>query len=231
MRGHHREWHRGDRAGWLRAAVLGANDGLISTASLLLGIAAAGGGLPTLLTAGIAAAVAGAFSMAAGEYVSVSSQADAEAADLQRERRELAEDPAGELEELVALQRARGLPEPLARAVAEALSAHDALGAHARDELGVTEHARARPLQAALASATAFASGAGLALLACLLAPGAQRTPVLVVSSLLLLAGLGALAASLGGATPLRAALRMLAWGGLAMAATWLAGRVAGGFV
>jgi len=231
VRAHHREWHRGGRAGWLRAAVLGANDGLISTASLLLGIAAAGGGLPALLTAGIAAAVAGAFSMAAGEYVSVSSQADTEAADLQRERRELAEDPAGELEELVALQRARGLPDPLARAVAEALSAHDALGAHARDELGITEHARARPLQAALASATAFATGAGLALLACLLAPAAQRTPVLVVSSLLLLAGLGALAAGLGGAAPWRAALRMLAWGGLAMAATWLAGWLAGGFV
>lgn len=228
MKPWHLETHRGGNATWLRAAVLGANDGLISTSSLLLGVAAAGGDTRTMLVAGGAALVAGAFSMAAGEYVSVSSQADSENADLARERRELAEDPAGELRELTMLQQARGLQPDLARQVAEALTAHDALDAHARDELGITAHARARPLQAAIASASAFASGAALPLLACALAPSSVLRPVLVGGSLVLLASMGALAARLGGASQRRAALRMGFWGGLAMAGTWLAGALFG---
>ena len=228
MRPRHVEGHRIEHAGWLRAAVLGANDGLISTASLLLGVSAAGGDSRALLVAGGAGLVAGAFSMAAGEYVSVSSQADAESADLARERRELVDDPAGELRELTMLQQARGLPPALARQVAEALTAHDALDAHARDELGITAQARARPLQAALASAAAFASGAAAPLLACLLVPEATLRLALVLGSLLLLVSLGALAARLGGAPMLRAALRMGFWGGLAMAGTWAAGALFG---
>jgi VIT1/CCC1 family predicted Fe2+/Mn2+ transporter len=228
MRPRHVEAHRIEHAGWLRAAVLGANDGLISTASLLLGVSAAGGDARALLVAGGAGLVAGAFSMAAGEYVSVSSQADAEAADLARERRELADDPAAELRELAMLQQARGLPPALALQVAQALTAHDALDAHARDELGITAQARARPLQAALASAAAFASGAALPLLVCVAVPEAQLRVLLPLGSFALLVSLGALAAQLGGAPRLRAALRMGLWGGLAMAGTWAAGALFG---
>jgi len=181
-----------------------------------------------MLVAGGAGLVAGAFSMAAGEYVSVSSQSDAEGAELARERRELEQDPAGELQELSVLQQARGLSPELARQVAEALTAHDALGAHARDELGITAQARARPLQAAVASALAFASGALAPLLACLLVPASSLRLALVLGSLALLVAFGALAARLGGAPLGRAALRMGLWGGLAMAGTWGAGALFG---
>lgn len=228
MRRWHVEGHGVHRGGWLRAAVLGANDGLISTASLVLGVAAAGGEASAVLVAGTAGLVAGALSMAAGEYISVSTQADIEGADLARERRELAEMPEAELEELVALQQARGLPPALAREVAIALTAHDALGAHARDELGITEQQRARPVQAALASAAAFATGAGLPLLLVLLAAPAAMATLVLVGSLLLLCALGALAAWAGGAPILRGALRVLFWGGLAMACTWAAGALFG---
>ena len=228
MMARHAEAHRIEHAGWLRAAVLGANDGLISTASLLLGVLAAGGDTRTLLMAGGAGLVAGAFSMAAGEYVSVSSQADAEAADLARERRELVDDPAGELKELAGLQQGRGLPPELAMRVAEALTAHDALEAHARDELGITAQTRARPLQAALASASAFAAGAAVPLVVSMALPEGLLRYGLVLSSLILLVGLGALAANLGGAPMGKAAARMGLWGGLAMAGTWLAGSLFG---
>lgn len=228
MRRWHVEGHGVHRGGWLRAAVLGANDGLISTASLVLGVAAAGGEASAVLVAGTAGLVAGALSMAAGEYISVSTQADIEGADLARERRELAETPEAELEELVALQQARGLPPALAREVAIALTAHDALGAHARDELGITEQQRARPVQAALASAAAFATGAGLPLLLVLLAAPAAMATLVLAGSLLLLCALGALAAWAGGAPILRGALRVLFWGGLAMACTWAAGALFG---
>lgn len=224
----HREGHRSGRIGWLRAAVLGANDGLISTASLVLGVAAAGGDSAAVLTAGTAGLVAGALSMAAGEYVSVSSQADTENADLARERRELAEEPEAELAELARLQEARGLPPELALEVARALTAHDALQAHARDELGITEQQRARPVLAALASAMAFAAGAVLPLLMCLAAPAEEVGGVVMLGSLGLLAGLGALAAQAGGAPPLRGAVRVLVWGGVAMACTWAVGALFG---
>jgi VIT1/CCC1 family predicted Fe2+/Mn2+ transporter len=224
----HRERHAGHHTGWLRAAVLGANDGLISTASLVLGVAAAGAAPAAVLVAGSAGLVAGALSMAAGEYVSVSSQADTEHADLARERRELADTPAAELDELTALQQARGLAPALAREVAIALTAHDALGAHARDELGITEQQRARPLQAALASAAAFALGAAMPLLVLMMAPASALAIAVLLSSLLLLAALGALAAHTGGAPKLRGAARVLLWGGLAMACTWAAGALFG---
>lgn len=228
IRRQHVERHGVHRGGWLRAAVLGANDGLISTSSLVLGVAAAGGEGAAVLIAGTAGLVAGALSMAAGEYVSVSTQADIETADLTRERHELNETPEAELEELVALQRARGLPPALAREVAIALTAHDALAAHARDELGITEQQRARPVQAALASAAAFAAGAGLPLLLVLLAAPAWMTACVLVGSLALLCILGALAAWAGGAPILRGAARVLFWGGLAMACTWAAGALFG---
>lgn len=224
----HGEAHGGHRTGWLRAAVLGANDGLISTSSLVLGVAAAGAEPGAVLVAGSAGLVAGALSMAAGEYVSVSSQADIENADLARERRELREMPEAELDELTALQQARGLPAELAREVAIALTAHDALAAHARDELGITEQQRARPVQAALASAAAFAVGAGAPLLVLLAAPARVLSQAVLLSSLLLLAALGALAARTGGAAPVRGALRVLFWGALAMACTWGAGALFG---
>ena len=228
MRRWHPERHGVQRGGWLRAAVLGANDGLISTASLVLGVAASGGEVSAVLIAGTAGLVAGALSMAAGEYISVSTQADIERADLARERRELVETPDAELEELVALQQARGLPPALAREVALALTAHDALGAHARDELGITDQQRARPVQAALASAAAFAAGAGLPLLMVLLASPAAMAIVVLVGSLVLLCVLGTLAAWAGGTPILRGALRVLFWGGLAMACTWAAGALFG---
>lgn len=218
--------HRSHRAGWLRAAVLGANDGIVSVAGVVVGIAAASASHETVLATGVAATVAGAFSMAAGEYVSVKSQADTEAADLDIERRELREDPQAELEELAAIYRQRGLEPELARTVAEQLTCHDALAAHARDELGITEELRARPVQAAMSSAAAFCAGAALPVLAALLAP---RAYVEVVVSAATVAGLlisGAAAAKLGGAPVLRGALRVGFWGVLAMVAASAVGRL-----
>jgi Uncharacterized membrane protein len=218
--------HRSHRAGWLRAAVLGANDGIVSVAGVVVGIAAASASHETVLATGVAATVAGAFSMAAGEYVSVKSQADTEAADLDIERRELREDPQAELEELAAIYRQRGLEPELARTVAEQLTRHDALAAHARDELGITEELRARPVQAAMSSAAAFCAGAALPVLAALLAP---RAYVEVVVSAATVAGLlisGAAAAKLGGAPVLRGALRVGFWGVLAMVAASAVGRL-----
>ncbi|MGE0553671.1 MAG: VIT1/CCC1 transporter family protein [Gemmatimonadales bacterium] len=224
----HLEAHRTARIGWLRAAVLGANDGLISTASLVVGVAAAESGRAAVLVAGTAGLVAGALSMAAGEYVSVSSQADTEAADLERERRELEEEPAAERAELIQIYRNRGLDAHLAEQVADQLTRHDALGAHARDELGLSEGTRARPIQAALASAAAFAVGATPPLLLSGLTNPARLVIVVPAVSLALLAGLGALAAFLGGAPLLRGAARVAFWGAVAMAGTALVGRLFG---
>jgi VIT1/CCC1 family predicted Fe2+/Mn2+ transporter len=216
----HRERHRTDRIGWLRAAVLGANDGIVSTASLVVGVAAAHAAPKDILVAGIAGLVAGAMSMAAGEYVSVSSQADTEQADLNRERKELATDEKAELAELAAIYVARGLEPGLAKQVAEQLMAHDALGAHARDELGISETLSARPVQAALASAATFAAGAAMPLLAVFLAPASLLLTIVAASSLLFLALLGSLAATAGGASALTGAVRVTFWGALAMAIT-----------
>jgi len=225
---HHSEIHRVDRIGWLRAAVLGANDGLISTSSLIVGVAAAQATPAGILVAGVAGLVGGALSMAAGEYVSVSSQADSENADLARERRELATAPEAEHRELAGIYVARGLTPALAEQVATQLTAHDALGAHARDELGITDLTRARPLTAALASAASFAIGAALPLLLAMVAPAAQLTPLIFASTLVLLLALGALAARLGGAKLLRGAVRVAFWGVIAMAATGLVGHLFG---
>ena len=222
------EKHHGGRAGWLRAAVLGANDGLISTASLVVGVASAKSSHEAVLLAALAGTVAGALSMAAGEYVSVSSQADTENADLAKERRELASSPKAERAELAGIYVARGLPAALASEVADHLMAHDALGAHARDELGITETSRARPLQAALASAAAFTVGASPPLLSALIVPRASLMPAITVSSLLLLFILGASAARLGGASMLKGAARVTFWGAVAMGATALVGRLFG---
>lgn len=216
----HRERHRLRRSGWLRAAVLGANDGIVSTSSLLVGVAAADATHASLLTAGVAGAVAGAMSMAAGEYVSVSSQADSEKADLARERRELETDEAGERRELVGIYIARGLKPELAKQVADQLMAHDALGAHARDELGITERSAARPLQAAAASAASFACGAALPLAVATIAPLTAVLYAIPATALVFLAGLGAIAARAGGAPMGIAAARVTFWGALAMAAT-----------
>ncbi|HWA58221.1 MAG TPA: VIT1/CCC1 transporter family protein [Gemmatimonadales bacterium] len=227
----HREFHRTAHIGWLRAAVLGANDGLISTSSLIVGVAAAQTEKGPVLLAGLAGLVAGALSMAAGEYVSVSSQADTEQADLARERRELAADPAAEHEELAGIYRARGLSAALADQVARELAGHDVLAAHARDELGMTESSQARPLQAALASAAAFAAGAlPPVLLVALLPLGVVTSSVAGVTLVLLLA-LGALAAKLGGAPLLRGSLRVGFWGAVAMGVTALVGRLFGASV
>lgn len=216
----HTERHRGDRIGWLRAAVLGANDGIVSTASLLVGVASANASQTDILLTGVAALVAGSMSMAAGEYVSVHSQADTEQADLSRERTELDTDAAGEQQELTAIYVARGLDPRLARQVAEQLTQHDALGAHARDELGISESARARPVLAALASAASFAVGAALPLSVAALMP--ERDLILWISglSLAFLAVLGALAARVGGASVGTGAWRVGFWGALAMAIT-----------
>ena len=214
------EGHFNHRIGWLRAAVLGANDGIVSTASLLLGMAAAQGGEASFWLAGVAALVAGAMSMAAGEYVSVSSQADIEQAEVARERRHLAGDLNAEHRELAAIYVGRGLSPQLAQQVAQELMAHDALGAHVRDELGITSVAQARPVQAALSSALSFALGAAWPLLVALLVPAPLRAPALALASLLALALLGALAAWVGGASILRGASRVTLWGALAMAAT-----------
>jgi len=208
------------RIGWLRAAVLGANDGIVSTSSLVLGVAASGATSQSILIAGVAGLVAGAMSMAAGEYVSVSSQADTENADLARERQELATMPAAEHAEMTAIYVERGLEPELASQVATQLMAHDALGAHARDELGISEMVTARPVQAALASAATFAVGAALPLLVVLLAPQPALIWAVAISSLLFLALLGALAAVTGGSPVLRATARVTFWGALAMALT-----------
>lgn len=225
-RSRHPEVHRSDRVGWLRAAVLGANDGIVSVAGLVVGIAASGASASTILATGIAGTVAGAMSMAAGEYVSVQSQADTELADLAVEKRELHEDPHSELEELAAIYRHRGLTPALAHEVATQLTAHDALGAHARDELGITEELRARPMQAALASAGAFVSGAALPVLTALLAPHAIVGQATTAVTLLGLCLTGTLAAHAGGASRLRGALRVTFWGAIAMAAAALVGQL-----
>ncbi len=216
----HVERHRTHRIGWLRAAVLGANDGIVSTASLVLGVAAAGATSTNILIAGVAGLVAGAMSMAAGEYVSVSSQADTEHADLERERKELAADPDHEKAELTATYVGRGLDAALAANVATQLTAHDALGAHARDELGISELLTARPVQAALASASTFAIGAALPLMIVLVAPTSTILWAVSAGSLAFLAILGSMAARAGGASVIIAAARVTFWGALAMALT-----------
>jgi VIT1/CCC1 family predicted Fe2+/Mn2+ transporter len=214
------ERHRTERIGWLRAAVLGANDGILSTSSLMLGVAAAHATHSNVLVAGVAGLVAGAMSMAAGEYVSVHSQADTEKADLALERAELKTDNKGEHKELAAIYVARGLKPALAKEVAEQLMAHDALGAHARDELGISDALRARPIQAALASAGSFAVGAALPLLATVIAPAAVLIPLVAGTSLVFLALLGGLAARAVGAGVIVGAMRVTFWGALAMAVT-----------
>jgi VIT1/CCC1 family predicted Fe2+/Mn2+ transporter len=220
MRPRHQERHRTERIGWLRAAVLGANDGIVSTASLVLGVAAAEATRSSVLVAGAAGLVAGAMSMAAGEYVSVSSQADTERADLARERGELAADAPAEREELAQIYLKRGLVPDLAYQVADQLMAHDALGAHARDELGISAALQARPVQAAFTSALTFAIGAALPLLIVLLVPQGWLVPAVAGISLACLAVLGGLAAQVGGARILVAASRVVFWGALAMGLT-----------
>lgn len=220
MRAVHAEKHLIDRVGWLRAAVLGANDGLVSTASLIVGVAASAAGTGEILIAGCAGLVAGAMSMAAGEYVSVSSQADTERADLDRERRELADDPVAEQEELARIYAERGLDAELARRVAEQLMAKDALGAHARDELGLSEITSARPVQAALTSAATFSAGAALPLIVALVSPPGITLYAVSGASLIFLAALGALGAKAGGAAVPKATARVAFWGALAMAVT-----------
>jgi len=217
---HHREHHRTERVGWLRAAVLGANDGIVSTASLVVGVAAAGTSQQTILLTGVAGLVAGAMSMAAGEYVSVHSQADSEKADLSRERAELRDDPVAELRELAHIYMSRGLDAALAQQVAEQLTAHDALGAHARDELGITPTQTARPVQAAVTSAASFTAGAALPLVVAFITPTVQVIPVVSAASLVSLALLGGLAARVGGARMLPGAWRVTFWSALAMAVT-----------
>jgi VIT1/CCC1 family predicted Fe2+/Mn2+ transporter len=224
----HSERHRTAHIGWLRAAVLGANDGLISTGSLVVGVAAAQAARGPLLLTALAGLVAGALSIAAGEYVSVSSQADTEQADLARERRELAAQPEAEHAELTDIYVGRGLAPALAAEVATQLMSHDALGAHARDELGLSESSLARPLQAALASAASFAAGATLPVLVVLLLPITAVVPVTIGASLLLLGLLGTVAARLGGAAPLRGAFRVTFWGAVAMGVTAMIGRLFG---
>jgi VIT1/CCC1 family predicted Fe2+/Mn2+ transporter len=226
----HGERHRTTRIGWLRASVLGANDGIVSTASLVIGVAATRASWNEVLVAGVAGLTAGALSMAAGEYVSVSSQADTERADMTRERRELADDPAGELAELTGIYVSRGLDAELARTVALQLTARDALTAHARDELGISDQLAARPLQAAIASAAAFAVGAALPIVAVVVSPDRYMSGIVAATSLLCLAGLGALAGTTGGAPPLIGAARVAFWGAIAMLVTagvgWLFGAV-----
>jgi VIT1/CCC1 family predicted Fe2+/Mn2+ transporter len=223
-----REHHLVSRVGWLRAAVLGANDGLLSTSSLILGVAAAAARPADILIAGAAALVAGAMSMAAGEYVSVSSQADTEAADLAREAAELRGDVAGEHRELAAIYVARGLDAETAARVADQLMAGDALGAHARDELGISETTTARPIQAALTSAATFTAGAAPPLLVAALAPARYLIPAIALASLAVLAILGAVGAQVGGAAPWRAAARVTFWGALAMGVTAGIGHLVG---
>jgi VIT1/CCC1 family predicted Fe2+/Mn2+ transporter len=225
-RSRHPELHRSERVGWLRAAVLGANDGIVSVAGLVVGVAASGAAPSAILASGIAGTVAGAMSMAAGEYVSVRSQADTERADIAVERRELREDPESELAELAHIYVQRGLTPELAQEVACQLTAHDALGSHARDELGITDTLRARPVQAALASALAFVSGAALPIAAVLAAPAGRLEVVAIPATLVALSISGGLAAWAGGAPILRGAVRVVFWGALAMAAASLVGRL-----
>lgn len=224
----HSEFHRSHRIGWLRAAVLGANDGIVSTASLIIGIAAAHPSQHTVLLTGVAGLVSGAMAMAAGEYVSVSSQADTEHADLARERLELANDHENELNELMHIYINRGLTEELAHEVAKQLTAHDALAAHARDELGITDTANARPIQAAMASAFTFIGGAALPLIVAFVAPYQSVITYVAVMSLIFLAALGMVAAKAGGANIWLGALRVAFWGALAMAATAIVGSLFG---
>ena len=225
---HVKEDHKSHRAGWLRAAVLGANDGIVSTASLVIGVAAATSTRNPVFTAGIAGLVGGAMSMAAGEYISVSSQRDAEEADLKVEVEALAQDPMAELRELAKIYESRGVEPGLARLVADQLMAHDDIGAHMRDELGITDVAIARPLQAALTSAAAFTLGAVLPFLAVIIAPINARIIVTAVVALIALIGLGALSAFAGGARWSRAAVRVVVWSSLAMTVTWGVGRLVG---
>lgn len=227
----HSEGHLSHRSNWLRAAVLGANDGIVSTSSLVLGVAASGASRNAIVTAGIAGLVAGALSMAAGEYVSVSSQRDSERADLRLEERELRDDPEGELRELTEIYERRGVPSDLARQVAVALTERDALGSHARDELGLERERRARPLQAAWASALAFSAGAVLPVVAVAVMPAAARIVACVAVTVLALAVLGAVGARLGGADQLRATVRVVGWGALAMAVTAAIGAFVGAAV
>ncbi len=227
----HRERHRTQRVGWLRAAVLGANDGIVSTASLVVGVAAADATRNAVLVAGVAGLVAGAMSMAAGEYVSVSSQSDTEKADLDRERGELAADIEREHEELAAIYVDRGLDPELAKQVAGQLMAKDPLAAHARDELGISETIAARPIQAALTSAVTFAMGAALPLLTVVVSPAAYMIPVVAGTSLVFLALLGTLAAYTGGAPAVTGAVRVTFWGAIAMALTAGVGRLFGAVV
>jgi VIT1/CCC1 family predicted Fe2+/Mn2+ transporter len=222
------EQHRTSRIGWLRASVLGANDGILSTGSLIVGVAAAQSSHQSILIAGVSSLVAGAMSMAAGEFVSVSSQSDTESADLQRERLELKNNPKVELNELAEIYEGRGLEPGLARQVAEQLMAHDALSAHARDELGIFPEVRARPVQAALASAASFAAGAALPLLLIFVVPNENLVPSVIIASLVFLGLLGALAAGTGGASILRGAMRVVFWGALAMSLTAAIGKVSG---
>jgi len=224
----HRENHAVERIGWLRAAVLGANDGIVSTASLIVGVAAANASRASLILTGLAGLVAGAMSMAAGEYVSVSSQADSEAADLAREQRELAADPELELDEISGIYVARGLTPDLARQVAEQLSAGDALAAHARDELEISEHLSARPVQAAWTSAATFSTGAALPFAVVLIAPLGSMVLAVSAAALASLALLGWVGAAAGGASPLRPTARVTFWGALALSATALIGRLFG---
>ncbi|MDQ6911202.1 MAG: VIT family protein [Actinomycetota bacterium] len=229
MRTGRAERHRGQRAGLLRAAVLGADDGIVSVASVIIGVAASGASSGAVLTAGAAALMAGAASMAAGEYVSVSSQRDTERADLDQERIELSTDPEGEVAELAGLYRQRGLPTELADEVARALMVNDALAAHARDELGLDEEALARPVQAAISSAGSFTLGALLPIAALVLAPSSARTIAVIVTGLVALVGLGVTSALAGGAPVLRAAFRVGIGGAVAMAVTAGVGRLVGG--
>jgi VIT1/CCC1 family predicted Fe2+/Mn2+ transporter len=226
-----KEQHHTERFGWLRAAVLGANDGILSTSSLVLGVAAAHGTHHNIMVAGIAGLMAGAMSMAAGEYVSVHSQADSEEAELALERTELRTDNKGEHKELAAIYVNRGLDPALAKQAAQQLMSHDALGAHARDELGITDTLRARPIQAAFTSAASFAVGAAMPLFVTAIAPAAVLIPLVSGSSLAVLALLGALSARVGGAGMMAGALRVTFWGGLAMAMTFGIGRLFGAIV
>ncbi len=227
----HKELHRTDRIGWLRAAVLGANDGIVSTASLIVGVAAANAARGDILVAGVAGLVAGAMSMAAGEYVSVSSQADTENADLGRERKELVNDRESERNELASIYVNRGIEPLLAKQVADQLMAHDALSAHARDELGISEITSARPVQAAIASAATFAVGAAIPLLVVLIVPTYMLIPLVTGTSIVLLALLGGFGANAGGAPVVKAAFRVMIWGALAMALTAGVGALFGAVV
>lgn len=224
----HTEKHKNHRIGWLRAAVLGANDGIVSTASLILGVAAAGVSSHNILITGVAGLVAGSMSMAAGEYVSVSSQSDTEKADIEKERLELASQPDHELAELAAIYMSRGLNADTAKAVAAQLMAHDALGAHTRDELGISDTSTAQPVQAAIASAASFAMGAALPLMVVFVSPQPMLSGAVSASSLVFLAALGSLAARAGGSSVVTAAMRVTFWGALAMALTYVVGALFG---